>query len=335
MKAIYQEGAMELKGFGSVVALAALLSFMCAAQAAAQQQQLVGFASPAAGGLSYVTVAGMVNTVNKYMPGNVRFMHEATTGTLDMVRRLQLAYGQKKEMMAAFGTPDAWNAYKGEAEYKGKALPQLRAVVFNHVVDLYLAVPANSPIKSYADIKGKRIGMGGPGSSPANLGHLILEYYGVTKKDFKPFYYVYKETVEGIQDGSLDGGFLAGGYPMPSYLELSTRFNARIVPVDDAIARKIIADHPGHYQNVVKAKSYKGVEQDTPILGWTSAVWTHAAASNDLIYSFLKTLFDHKEEYYQIHQDARGLTLENATKSILVPFHPGAEKYLKEKGAIK
>jgi len=326
---------MSLKVSGFIFLLAALLLGDGTAPASAQQQQLVGFASPAAGGLSYVTVAGMVNTVNKYMPGNVRFMHEATTGTLDMVRRLQIAYNQKKEMLAAFGTPDGWNAYKGEAEYKGKGFSQLRAVIFNHVVDLYLAVPANSPIKSYADIKGKRIGMGGPGSSPANLGHLILEYYGVTKKDFKPFYYVYKETVEGIQDGSLDGGFLAGGYPMPSYLELSTRFNARIVPVDEKMANKIIADHPGHYQNVVKAKSYKGLEQDTRILGWTSAVWTHAGASNDLVYTFLKTLFDHREEYYQIHQDARGLTLENATRTILVPFHPGAEKYLKEMGAIK
>ena len=326
---------MRRKNFRSIVPVAILLLLICAVTAPAAEQQLVGFASPAAGGLSYVTVAGMVNTVNKYMPANVRFVHEATTGTLDMVRRLQVAYGQKKEMLAAFGTPDGWNAYKGEAEYKGRAFSQLRAVIFNHVVDLYLAVPANSPIKSYADVKGKRIGMGGPGSSPANLGHLILEYYGVTKKDFKPFYYVYKETVEGIQDGSLDGGFLAGGYPMPSYLELATRFNARIVPVDDKIAKKIIADHPGHYQNTVKAKSYKGLEQDTPILGWTSAVWTHSGVSNDLVYNFLKTIFDHKEEYYQIHQDARGLTLENATKTILVPFHPGAEKYLKEMGAIK
>jgi uncharacterized protein len=57
--------------------------------------------------------------------------------------------------------------------------------------------------------------------------------------------------------------------------------------------------------------------------------------SNDLIYDFLKTLVDHKEEYYQIHQDARGMSLENATKTILVPFHPGAEKYVKEMGVIK
>ena len=74
---------------------------------------------------------------------------------------------------------------------------------------------------------------------------------------------------------------------------------------------------------------------NTPILGWASAAWTHYGVCNDLIHNFLKTLSDHKEEYCQIHQDTRGLTLESATKTILAPFHPGGEKYVKEMGAIK
>ena len=301
----------------------------------AAAQKLVSFTSPPAGGGAYTLVAGMISTVNKYMPGNVRFVHEQTTGTMEMVRRLQAAYDQKRDMIGDFGTPDAWNAYKGEAEYKGKAFSQLRAIAFNQYVDLYLVVPASSPIRSYSDVKGKRIGMGGPGSSPANLGLKILEYYGITRNDFKPYFYVYKETIEGIGDGSLDGGFFAGGYPMASYTELSTTKNVRIVPVDDKIAKRIIADHPGHYQNVVAAKSYRGLEQDTPILGWTGAMWTHANTNPEIIYNFLKTLFDHKEEYFQIHRDARALVLENATKTISVPFHTGAERYLKEMGVLK
>jgi TRAP transporter TAXI family solute receptor len=254
---------------------------------------------------------------------------------MEEVRRLMAAETQKKDALATFGAADGWNAHQGKNEYEGKAFPKLRAITFNQFVDLYLAVPANSPIKSYADLKGKRIGIGGPGSSVANTALLELEYYGISKKDFKPYYFVYKETIEGISDGSLDGGFLAGGYPMASYLELSTTHNVRIVPVEDAIAKKIIADHPGYYQPVVKAKIYKGLEQDTPILGWTGAVWTHASVRNELIYAFLKNLFDHKEEYYTVHRDARALTVENATKTIFVPFHPGAEKYLKEIGAMK
>lgn len=298
-------------------------------------QELIPFNTPPAGGGAYVLGAGMVSVTNKYMPGEVKFVHEASTGTMEMIRRLQTAYNQKKDSLATFGVTDGTNAYLGKQEYEGKAFPGLRAIVFNQYVDLYLAVPTKSPIKSYADVKGKRIGMGGAGSSVANTGFLILEQYGVTKKDFKPYYYVYKETIEGIGDGSLDGGFLAGGYPMASYMELSTTQDVRIIPVDEKIAKKITTDYPGYYENIVKAKLYKGLEQDTRIVGWTGAVWTHANTNPDIVYNFLKILLAHKEEYYTIHRDAKALTVETATKTIRIPFHPGAEKCLRELGAIK
>jgi hypothetical protein len=317
---------------GSILSILILLLYATDVPAA---QRLVSFMSPPAGGGAYIFVAGTITVSNKYMSGDVKFVHEASTGTMEMVRRLMAAHSQKREAFADFGTPDAWNAYKGEAEYKGKPFTDLRAIVFNQLTDLCLVVPANSPIKSYGDVKGKRIGMGGAGSSPANFGHTLLDYYGVPKKDFKPYYYVYKESIEGIGDGSLDGAFFAGGYPMASVLELSTTKNIRIVPVDESIAKKIIADHPGHYQTVVKAKSYRGVDQDTLIMGWTGALWTHSLTNADLVYNFLKNLFEHKEEYFQTHRETRVLSLENATKGIFVPFHPGAEKYLREVGAIK
>ncbi len=57
--------------------------------------------------------------------------------------------------------------------------------------------------------------------------------------------------------------------------------------------------------------------------------------SNDLVYKFTKNLFEHKADYYAIHGSAKDMTVENATKGIPIPFHPGAEKYLREIGAIK
>ncbi len=157
-------------------------------------------------------VAGLVTVSNRFMGGGVKFVHEQTTGTLEIIRRLAAAESQKKDALGSFGSTDGYNAYKGRFEYSSKPFPGLRAVIYNQLVDLYLAVPVNSPIKTYADVKGKRIGMGGPGSSVANTGLLTLEQYGVKKEDFKPYYFVYKESIEGLQDGSLDGAFSAGGY---------------------------------------------------------------------------------------------------------------------------
>jgi uncharacterized protein len=311
---------------------AALTIFLSAPAKGAQE--LVPMVTPPAGGGAYIIGAGLISVSNKYIQ-DTKLVHEAATGTMDIVRRMQARETAKKDVMGIFGAVDAWNAYKGNNEYKGKPFSTLRMVVFIMGTDLYLAVPANSPIKSYADVKGKRIGMGGPGSTVANTAHFLLEQHGVTKKDFRPYYYTYKETVEGIQDGSLDGGFLAGGYPIAAYNELATQRNTRIVPIDEGMLKKLTAEHPYYYRTVVKAKAYKGLDQDITIMGFTTALWTHAGVSSDYIHKFLKNLFDHKDEYYSIHVSARELTPESALKGLSVPLHTGAEKYFKEAGILK
>jgi len=319
----------------SILGTCLLLASVLISSDAAAQERLVAFYSPPAGGGAFTLVAGLVTVSNRFMGGGVKFVHEQTTGTLEIIRRLAAAESQKKDALGSFGSTDGYNAYKGRFEYSSKPFPGLRAVIYNQLVDLYLAVPTNSPIKTYADVKGKRIGMGGPGSSVANTALLTLEQYGVKKEDFKPYYFVYKESIEGLQDGSLDGAFFAGGYPMPSYLELSTRNNVRIIPVDEKIANKIMADQPGYYTSVVKAKSYKGLDQDTRIMGWTGAIWTHEGVGDDLVYRWLKNLFDHKEDYFAVHADAKALNLKDYNRGVAVPFHPGAQKYLKEMGVWK
>jgi len=295
--------------------------------------ELIPFYTPPAGGTAYVLGAGITSVTNKYLP-EIKIVHEASSGTMDIVRRMIQRESAKKDCFGVFGTVDGWNAYNGRNEY-GKPFTSLRMVVFVNSTDLYFVVPEKSSVKSYADVKRKRIGMGGPGSTPANTALFLFEQHGITKNDFKPYYYTYKETVEGIQDGSLDGGFVAGGYPIAAYTELATTHHVRIVPVDEILLKKITSEHPYYYRTVVKAKSYKGIEQDTPIMGFTTAVFTHLGVNPDLIYRVVKNLFDHRADYYGIHSSAKDMTPETALKGDSVPTHPGAEKYFKEIGVMK
>ena len=157
----------------------------------------------------------------------------------------------------------------------------------------------------------------------------------MTKKDFKPYYFTYRESVEGIENGSLDGGFLAGGYPVASYSELSVQHNVRIVPIGEGLIKKIVADHPYYYRTVVKAKSYRGIEQDTTTMGFTTAVFTTSGVGADTVYKILKNLFDHRNDYYAIRSSAKDMTPETALKGLSVPLHAGAEKYFRETGILK
>ena len=86
---------------------------------------------------------------------------------------------------------------------------------------------------------------------------------------------------------------------------------------------------------MVKAKSYRGLDQDTLIYGFTTALFTLSNVSTDFVYKLLKNLFDHKVDYYAIHQSAKDMTAEDAMKGVPVAFHAGAEKYLKEIGVMK
>jgi len=317
-----------------IVIVLTLLSIIWFSPPARAASELIPLYTPPPGGTAYILGAGIVTVTNKYL-SDTHLVHETTTGTMDAVRRMVQRETAKKPCFSLFGSPDAWKAYKGQAEYSGRPFTGLRGVVFNSAFDVYLVVPGNSRIKSYSDVKGKRIAIGGPGSTVANSALLFLEYSGVTKNDFKPYYYTYRETVEGLQDGSLDGGFLGGGFPIAAYTELSTRNDVRIVPIDDDTMKKVLAEHPYYYRNVVKAKSYRGLEQDTPIFGFTGGFWTYAGVNADLVYAVLKNLFEHKADYYSIHTSAKEMTEETATKGIPVPFHPGAEKYLREIGVWK
>jgi len=315
---------------GAVVSLALVLALAWTAMAG----ELVSLYTPPAGGTAYILGAGITAVTNRHL-SQATLVHEAATGTMDMVRRMMQKESQKKDVLAVFGSPDAFRAYNGLGEYSGRPFTGLRAIVFVNASDQYFVVPANSPIRSFGDVKGKRIGIGGPGSTVANSALLFFEYAGIKKTDFKPYYYSYREVVEGIQNGSLDGGFLGGGYPIAAYQELALQHNVRIVPVDEKILQRIVAEHPYYYGSVVKAKAYKGLEKDTTIYGFATALWTHAGVSADFVYRLLKNLFEHKADYYAIHTSARDMTAESAIKGIPLPFHPGAEKYLREIGAFK
>ena len=296
--------------------------------------KLIPVYTPATGGTGYILGAGIASLTKKYVQ-DVEMVVEPTTGALEMVRRIIERDQMKKEGFGIFGTVDAYYAFEGLKEYVGKPYSNLRAITFLWGADIYLVVPAGSPIRSYVDLKGKRVGVSGAGSSISLIAFSLLEAHGVKREDFKPYFYVYKETMEGIKDGSLDAGFLGGSYPMASYTELSLTHNVRIVPVDEMVIGQTVKGSPYYYRGVVKAKSYRGLEQDTPILGFAVGLFTHANVSADFVYNIVKNLYEHRTEYYQVHASSKEMTPETALKGIPIPLHPGAEKYFKEIGIVK
>ncbi len=315
--------------FASVIILPLLLA--SSAQAAST---LVPFYTLPSGGTAYILSAGIASVTKGHLKG-YELVVEPVQGATMLGKLLRDRANLKKEGFAIFAADAPMSLFKGEGQFAGKPFPELRAVTFLFGSEVYLVVPADSPIKSYPDVKGKRVGVGVAGSTVSSTALYILESHGVKRQDFKCHFFGYKEVVEGLQDGSLDAGILAGGYPVANYSEISLTKNVRIVPVDDAVAKKITEERPYYYKTIVKANSYKGLQNDTPVIGFGGGIYTHAGVSADFVYQIMKTVFEQRENYYRIHLSAKELTPETVLKGIAVPVHPGTERYLKEIGVTK
>jgi uncharacterized protein len=313
--------------------MAIVLACLLPALSFAAGKTVIPIYTPGAGGTAYLVGGAIATVMNKYVP-EVQMMVEATGGTGAMSKLM----GEKAEKnQPAFGVGDSkvfYQAYTGQGQFT-KPISQLRAVTFIHGAELCLVVSKNSPIKSYADLKGKRVGVGAAGSGTSQISVDLIAAHGVTKDMFKQLWLGYSEVSEGIKDDSIDAGFIAGTYPIPALQQLAYEKDIRIIPADSAVLKKVLDANPYFYGDALKPNSYKGVTQETPILVFGSILETTTAVDADLVYKITKNLFEKRDELIAITPQMKYMTLKNVRITIANPFHPGTEKYFKEVGAGK
>ena len=298
-------------------------------------KELVPIVTPGAGGTAYILGAGISTVGRKYVP-DTDYVVQAESGVTTMLKKVHDYYKRNRPAFTVCDGNGVWSAYTATGLFAGKEkYSELRGVTFIHAVELYFATKKNSGIKSFTDAKGKRIAVGPPGSSTAAAGMLLFNAHGLTDKDFKPVYLSYNEVVEGIKDNSIDGGILAGSSPIASYNELCLTQDVIIVPVRPEVGKAISEKYLYFFPSTVKRGTYKGIDTDVPIVGFSSILATHERTNPELVYKLLKALYEHKDELVAIHKAAENLSLKTALTGIGVPLHEGAKRYYKEVGILK
>jgi TRAP-type uncharacterized transport system substrate-binding protein len=86
---------------------------------------------------------------------------------------------------------------------------------------------------------------------------------------------------------------------------------------------------------VLEGGSLRGNPEPYVMAGVSKPWFTHKDLPDDLVYVMLKTLYEHYNEWVEFGPPwAKSITLEGgeAASLALVPYHPGAIAYFKEKG---
>ncbi len=269
----------------------------------------------------------MAETINKHQ-SEFKASAESSAGSLANIRNLS----RGKVEWGIAQNDIAWFAYNGKGPFRGKKIDTLRSLFGTLSGWLQIFVPANSSIRSIRDFRGKRVSVGAAGSGGEIDARLILEHYGITYKDIKPYFLREKDAVAALKDGTIDA--LIATHPLKSaaFLDLTTSFNVRMISLtDDSLYKKF----PFFTKSVIPPGTYRGV--DYPVTTASIVVFmyttTKAGFSTDDIYKLLTVIFDNRDEWKDAHAAVnRSVKLENALKGAAIPLHPGAIKFFKERG---
>ncbi|MCF6093214.1 TAXI family TRAP transporter solute-binding subunit [Microaerobacter geothermalis] len=223
-------------------------------------------------------------------------------------------------------------ATKGTVMFEGDQINNIRAIAALYPETIQIVVPAKSDINSVADLKGKRVSVGAPGSGTEANAQQILEIYGMTFEDIKAERLSFKESSSNIQDGVLDAAFVTAGAPTSAITELSATTGVKIIQLEDDKIADLIAKYPYYAEQVIPAGTYSGQDADVKTVAVKAMLVARDALSDDAVYNMTKALFENLEQLATVNAKAKVIKLEDALKGVSLDVHPGAAKYYEEKG---
>lgn len=225
-------------------------------------------------------------------------------------------------------------AYRGSDMFAGQKLPNLASIGTLYPEVVQIAASKTSGIKSVVDLVGKRVSVGDAGSGVEFNAKQILEGYGITFDDIKKNNLSFKESAEGLQNGTLDACFVTAGVPNAALQELAFTAGLILIPVNGAEADSICKKYSFYTKTVIPAGTYKGTDVDTDALAIKATLAVSESLDEETVYQMTKALFDNLEELGSAHAKGKEVSVKAAVTGISVPFHPGAMRYFKEVGAL-
>jgi TRAP transporter TAXI family solute receptor len=223
------------------------------------------------------------------------------------------------------------NAIDGKGAFEGKAIDNVMAIGSLYPETVQIVTTPKSGIKSVEDLKGKKVSVGAPGSGTYMNAEQILEIHGMTMDDIDAQNLDFGESTGGIQDGNIDAAFITSGTPTGAVEGLSASADVVIVPVAQDKIDALIEKYPYYAADTIPAGTY-GLESDVTTVAVLAMLAVSDSLSEDLVYDITKAIYEKSGSL--AHAKGKFITLETATEGIGIDFHPGAEKYFKEKGLL-
>ena len=221
----------------------------------------------------------------------------------------------------------AFYAKNGEQMFEDKAIEDLMAVGGLYPETIQLVTTKDSGIKSFADLKGKKVSVGAPGSGTLANAQQLLEIHGLTLDDIEAENLDFGESTDGLSSGQIDAAFLTSGYPTGAVEALNATNKVVIVPVEAAKAEELIEKYPYYAKDVITKGTY-GLTEDVPAVSVLAMIVVKKDLPEDIVYGITKAIYSNTDKIS--HARGANIKIEKALDGVGIEVHKGAKKFFDE-----
>lgn len=217
---------------------------------------------------------------------------------------------------------------------RGGRLRHLRVIAALFTEQAHLVVAAKSAIHAPADLRGKRVMLGGAeNTGAATRARAILAAYRVTRLRVVPP--EQGNPAQLLREGKIDAFFAVAGVPIEPVRDLIARGQARLVPLDGEGRDRLLKDIPQLSAGTIPAGSYPGSGAIETVS--TRAFWvTRDSEPDPLVYGMTRALFNpaNHDMLAASLPSARDFVLSRAADNLPAPLHSGAARFYRETGIL-
>lgn len=299
----------------------------------AQQATQLAIATGTTGGVYYPLGGGLANILSRTIPG-LSATVEVTGGS---VGNLQLL-GTHRVGMVFTQVDAAVDAVRGDDKFKGRPVA-VRAIAVLYTNRMQVVTTASTGIRSMADMKGKRVSTGAPGSATEVMALRLIEAAGLDRdKDFRARERLSPaESTNAVKDGKLDAYFFVSGVPTSAITDLGASPGIQLVLIDHAdLVPKIVEKYgPVYFPEIIPAGTYPGQTTDNKQMSVANIIGVLDTMPAEQVTAILKATWAGRAELAQVHAEGRNFTLAaQKTAAAGVPWHPAAEAFWTAQGAV-
>ncbi|MCH8532946.1 MAG: TAXI family TRAP transporter solute-binding subunit [Saccharospirillum sp.] len=298
------------------------------------QQQFVTIGTGGVTGVYYPTGGSICRLVNANRSEHgIRCSVESTGGSIANLNGIRL----NDLDMGVVQSDWQFHAYNGSSRFEEDGpFTELRAVFSIHPEPFTVVARADSGIRHFEDLKGKRVNIGNPGSGQRGTMEVVMDAYGWTTDDFQLTSELRPaEQAMALCDNRIDAMVYTVGHPSGAIQEATTACRTVLVEVSGDVIDQLVAERDYYRVATIPGGMYPNNPDDVTTFGVGATFVSSTAASEEVIYQTVKAVFENFETFQNLHPAFGVLVKEEmVSDGLSAPLHDGAARYFREAGLL-